>query len=85
MSLSSQLESFKEYIGKLKQIVGDEKTNYIITNTLYLVVAGSDDIANTYFTLGIGRYEYDINTYSALVVTYAANFVQVNFLLHFFQ
>lgn len=75
--LSDQLNHFKEYIGKLKAAVGEEKAKFILANSLYLVVAGSDDLANTYFTIGIRRRQYDVNSYTDLMVSSASNFIQV--------
>ncbi|CAA3020437.1 GDSL esterase lipase EXL3-like [Olea europaea subsp. europaea] len=75
ISLSDQLELFKEYIGKLKGAVGEEETNNILTNSIHLVVAGSDDLANTYFTLGVSKF-YDINSYTDLMVSSASSFIQ---------
>ncbi|KAI8016117.1 GDSL esterase/lipase EXL3 [Camellia lanceoleosa] len=71
-----QLNLFKEYIGKVKGMVGEERTNYILSNSFYLVLAGSDDFANTYFTVDIRKLQYDINSYTDLVVNYASNFVK---------
>ncbi|CAK9171798.1 unnamed protein product [Ilex paraguariensis] len=76
ISLPDQLESFKEYIGKLKGIVGEAKTNDILKNSIYLVVAGSDDLANTYFTIGLTRLQYTVPSYADLLVASASNFVQ---------
>ncbi|KAK7280769.1 hypothetical protein RJT34_25836 [Clitoria ternatea] len=73
--LSSQLDMFKEYIGRLKGIVGESRTNFIIANSLYVVVAGSDDIANTYFVVH-ARPEYDIPAYTDLMLNSASNFVK---------
>ncbi|CAN4094012.1 unnamed protein product [Withania somnifera] len=75
ISLSTQLNQFKEYIGKLEGIVGKEEANYILNNSLFLVVAGSDDLANTYFTAGV-RLKQDINSYTDLMVTKATEFLQ---------
>ena len=77
MSLADQLDQFKAYIEKLKGIVGEERTQYILANSLFLVVAGSDDLANTYFTIGIRRLHYDISSYANLMVSSASNFVKV--------
>ncbi|CAO2833752.1 unnamed protein product [Amaranthus hypochondriacus] len=74
ISLSEQLEQFKEYIEKLKQLVGVGKTKFILTNSIFLVVAGSDDIANTYFT--IRQFQYDVNSYTDLMLRQASSFVQ---------
>lgn len=73
--LSTQLTQFKEYIEKLKGLVGEEETNYILENSLFLVVAGSDDIANTYFTAGI-RLKQDINSYTNFMVDKVSEFLQ---------
>jgi len=77
ISLSTQLDMFREYIGKLKGIVGESRTNYILANSLYLVVAGSDDIANTYFVAHARILQYDIPSYTDLMVNSASNFVKV--------
>ncbi|XP_031119886.1 GDSL esterase/lipase EXL3-like [Ipomoea triloba] len=74
--LSEQLKYFKEYLGRLNGLVGEKEAKYIINNTLFMVVSGSDDLANTYFTIGIRRYQYDINAYTDLVVEGASNFLQ---------
>ncbi|XP_057974829.1 GDSL esterase/lipase EXL3-like [Malania oleifera] len=74
LSLSDQLNMFKEYTGKLKKIVGEEKTNDTLTRSLYLVVAGSDDIANTYYL--IRHLEYDIASYTDLTANLASSFLK---------
>ncbi|XP_019156759.1 PREDICTED: GDSL esterase/lipase EXL3-like [Ipomoea nil] len=74
--LSTQLNYFKEYKGKLKEMVGENQTNYIIENTLFVVVAGTNDVLNTYFSLPIRRYKYDINAYADLMIQGAADFIQ---------
>ncbi|KAL1561104.1 GDSL esterase/lipase EXL3-like [Salvia divinorum] len=76
ISLSDQLNHFKDYIGKLKAAVGEEKGNFILANSLYLLVAGSDDLANTYFTIGIRRKQYDIASYTDFMVSSASSFIE---------
>ncbi|XP_048226540.1 GDSL esterase/lipase EXL3-like [Ricinus communis] len=76
ISLADQLNQFKEYIGKVKAIVGEEQTNFIIANSLFLVVAGSDDIANTYFILGARKLQYDVPAYTDLMADSASSFAQ---------
>lgn len=77
MPLSDQVEMFKEYIVKLKALVGEENTTHILGNSIFLVVAGSNDIANTYFTLKIRSFQYDILSYADLLVSSASDFIQV--------
>ncbi|KAA8537492.1 hypothetical protein F0562_027100 [Nyssa sinensis] len=76
ISLSDQLEMFEEYIEKLKEVVGEERTSTILTNSMYTVVAGSNDIINTYFTALLRKLQYDFPSYADLLVSYASTFVQ---------
>ncbi|KAK7382934.1 hypothetical protein VNO78_28598 [Psophocarpus tetragonolobus] len=76
ISLSGQLEMFKEYIVKLKGHVGDNRTNFILANSLFFVVLGSNDISNTYFLSHLREMQYDVPAYSDLIVNSASNFFQ---------
>ncbi|KAK8596614.1 hypothetical protein V6N13_001230 [Hibiscus sabdariffa] len=76
ISLGDQLNYFKEYIAKLKGVVGEDQTNFILAKSMVLVVAGSDDIANTYFVLRARKLQYDIPAYTDLMVNSAAEFLK---------
>ncbi|KAJ6953436.1 GDSL esterase/lipase EXL3-like [Populus alba x Populus x berolinensis] len=76
ISLSDQLKYLKEYIGKLEAMIGEEKTKFILKNSLFLVVAGSDDIANTYFTIRARKSQYDVPAYTDLMANSASSFAQ---------
>ncbi|KAL8172120.1 hypothetical protein V2J09_023924 [Rumex salicifolius] len=77
ISLSQQLEMLKEYIGKITAIVGAERASFIVSNGLFVVVAGSDDIANTYFGVPlVRRAHYDFDAYSNLMLNHASSFIQ---------
>ncbi|KAL2895402.1 GDSL esterase/lipase EXL3 [Bienertia sinuspersici] len=76
ISLTEQLEYFKEGIEKMKQFAGLEKTNFILANSVYLVVAGSDDISNTYYGSPFRRLHYDIDSYTNLMIDEASSFIQ---------
>ncbi|OWM74969.1 GDSL esterase/lipase EXL3-like [Punica granatum] len=76
LSLTDQLELFKQYIGNLTAFVGEKKANTILGQTLYLVVAGSDDIANTYFTARFRKFQYDVSGYAGLMVESASSFLK---------
>lgn len=75
--MSDQIELFKEYIGKLKGLVGVDRANFIIENSIYLVVQGSNDISNTYFLSHIRELQYDILSYADLMLNGATNFLTV--------
>ncbi|KAL9244047.1 hypothetical protein vseg_017862 [Gypsophila vaccaria] len=74
--LETQLDQFKEYKGRVTQMVGEERTNFIVSNSAFFAVAGSDDIANTYFDIPSRRFQYDVDEYTDLLVTSASSFVQ---------
>nr|GME06192.1 GDSL esterase/lipase EXL3-like [Ipomoea batatas] len=74
--LSQQLDYLKEYLGKLRSAYGENETKFITDNAVFFVVAGSDDLANTYFTVGLRRLQYDINSYTDLMVEGASTFIQ---------
>ncbi|KAL5780734.1 hypothetical protein ACOSQ2_011471 [Xanthoceras sorbifolium] len=76
ISLSDQLKYFKEYKAKLKTLVGEERVNFILAKSLFLVVAGSDDIANTYFDLRARESQYDIPAYTDLMANSASDFLK---------
>ncbi|XP_056846412.1 GDSL esterase/lipase EXL3 isoform X1 [Raphanus sativus] len=74
ISLEEQLKYFEEYIEKVKNIVGEERKGFILANSLFLLVAGSDDIANTYYVLR-ARPNYDADSYTTLMANSATDFV----------
>ncbi|KAK3007330.1 hypothetical protein RJ639_016746 [Escallonia herrerae] len=76
LSLADQLKMFNEYIGKLKGLVGEEETSNILANSLFLLVSGNNDLANTYYTIGLRRLQYDLPSYADLMVASASNFIQ---------
>ncbi|XP_042509635.1 GDSL esterase/lipase EXL3-like isoform X2 [Macadamia integrifolia] len=75
LSLSDQLKLFEKYKEKLMMIAGEERTRTIITKSSYMLCAGSDDIANTYFPTPF-RKNYDIPSYTDLMLRYASSFIQ---------
>ncbi|KAK7360240.1 hypothetical protein VNO77_02223 [Canavalia gladiata] len=76
LSLSDQLDMFKEYITKIDEAVGGNRTATIVSKSIYIVCIGSDDLANTYAQTPFRRAEYDIPSYTDLMVSQALNFLQ---------
>ncbi|XP_044475061.1 GDSL esterase/lipase EXL3-like [Mangifera indica] len=76
ISLADQLKLFKEYTQKLKNLVGEEETNTIFTNSLFAVVVGSNDIANAYYNSHIRQLQFSIFAYTDFLATSASNFLQ---------
>uniref|UniRef100_J3LV00 Uncharacterized protein n=1 Tax=Oryza brachyantha TaxID=4533 RepID=J3LV00_ORYBR len=75
ITLDQQLEYFDDYRAKLVALVGEKETTRIIDGALFVVCAGTDDIANTYFTTPFRSVEYDIPSYVDLLVSGADQFL----------
>lgn len=82
MSLSDQLELFRDYKRKLKAKVGEKRAEKIVAESIYVVCSGTNDIANTYFLGPFRRPYYDVQAYTDLMADSAMKFLQVRF-LHF--
>ncbi|XP_031283166.1 uncharacterized protein LOC116141834 [Pistacia vera] len=74
--LSDQLKLFKEYTQKLKNMVGEEETNTIFTNSLFIVVVGSNDIANVYYNAHIRQLQLSIGAYTDFMASSASSFLK---------
>ncbi|KAL0864814.1 hypothetical protein Bca101_043932 [Brassica carinata] len=72
-SLEDQLKYFEEYKGKIKAIVGEEKANYMVENSLYLVVASSNDLAHTYIARSL---RYNSTEYPDYLADMSSKFVK---------
>ncbi|GMY28214.1 GDSL esterase/lipase At5g63170 [Fagus crenata] len=75
LSLSDQLGLFQQYIGKLKGVVGEARANDIISNSLFLVSAGNNDIAISY-SITARRFQYDFPSYANQLVTWSSTFLK---------
>ena len=75
ISLEQQLAYFDEYQSKLVGIAGEEHTKRII-DSLFVVCAGTDDIANTYYTTPLRSAHYDIPAYVDLLLVGVESFLR---------
>ncbi|KAK7406843.1 hypothetical protein VNO78_08477 [Psophocarpus tetragonolobus] len=76
LSLSDQLDKFREYKNKIKETVGENRMTTIISKSIYVLCTGSNDIANTYSLTPFRRSFYDIPAYTDLMASQATNFLQ---------
>lgn len=76
LSLSDQLEMFQNYIKKIKAAAGEDRMASILSKGIYMLSIGTDDIANTYF---LRMFQYDINSYTDLMINSSLSFLQVSF------
>ncbi|XP_010266003.1 PREDICTED: GDSL esterase/lipase EXL3-like isoform X2 [Nelumbo nucifera] len=74
-TMSDQLEMFKQYIEKLKAVVGEEKTATILAESAYIICAGSNDLAG-YFITPTRKMDYDAPSYTHLMVQMATSFIR---------
>ncbi|CAF2045879.1 unnamed protein product [Brassica napus] len=70
--VTDQVKDFKEYVTKLNGVVG-EQTNALISNAVYLISAGNNDLAITFAT---GRAQSTISDYTDLMVTWTDNLLK---------
>lgn len=64
-------------------MVGEERTKFIIHKSLFVIICGSNDIANDFFTLPTVRLQYDVNSFTALMANNARSFAQVKTMTSF--
>ncbi|WZZ58620.1 hypothetical protein YC2023_058727 [Brassica napus] len=70
--VTDQVKDFKEYVTRLNGVVG-EQTNALISNAVYLISAGNNDLAITFAT---GRAQSTISDYTDLMVTWTDNLLK---------
>ncbi|XP_054819334.1 GDSL esterase/lipase EXL3-like isoform X2 [Prosopis cineraria] len=75
-AMTDQVKEFKDYTEKIRGMVGEERTKFILENGLVLVVAGSDDIANTCYGASTRQLQYDVPAYTDLMVNAASDIVK---------
>lgn len=76
--MPEQLQKFKEYQGKVRTILGEKKAAELFSQSVYGIIAGSDDVANTYFTTPFRSAQYDYSSYANLMLKGASSFVEVS-------
>ena len=82
--ISRQLEYFIEYIQKLKQLVGEEKTQFILANSVFIILSGENDILNTCVDNPFRQKLLNDNFFTDRLVNFASSFIQVSFAFHKF-
>lgn len=77
ISLSQQLEYYKEYQGKLTKVAGSSKAKSIIKDALYIVGFGSSDFVQNYYVNPFYYKLYTPDEYSSYLVGIFSSFIQV--------
>ncbi|XP_042443272.1 GDSL esterase/lipase EXL3-like [Zingiber officinale] len=73
--MKKQLDLFSEYRSRLYSIAGADRGAEIISQALFVICAGSDDLANTYYITPFRR-NYDVPSYVNLLISSASEFIR---------
>ncbi|XP_074330493.1 GDSL esterase/lipase At5g45960-like [Apium graveolens] len=77
ISITKQMEYFREYKARVEASIGLERSQYLIKNAVYIISAGTNDFAiNYYGTSPIRRYTYSIPRYYQFLVQQIQKFIQ---------
>ena len=76
--LDVQLELFKNYITRLRGIVGEEEAKKILGGALIIVSSGTNDLVYNYYDIPTRRYQFNtVSAYHDFLLTSLQSFVQV--------
>ncbi|KAK3011174.1 hypothetical protein RJ639_011747 [Escallonia herrerae] len=76
ISLSKQLDYFKDYQARLTAAIGKKRTKKLIRNALFLVSAGTNDFVVNYYTIPIRRRSYTLPSYMDFLLKQSQQFLQ---------
>ncbi|WMV49112.1 hypothetical protein MTR67_042497 [Solanum verrucosum] len=76
ISLSKQIEYFKEYQEKMEAAIGKEQTQNLIKEALFIISAGTNDYVVNYNTLPIRSKSYTLSSYTDFLLQHVQLFLQ---------
>ncbi|KAH1048106.1 hypothetical protein J1N35_038890 [Gossypium stocksii] len=76
ITLSQQVEYFKEYQAKLAKVAGSSKSASIIKDALYVLSAGSGDFLQNYYVNPLVNHAYTPDQYGSFLIDAFTRFVQ---------
>ncbi|CAN1286265.1 GDSL esterase/lipase APG [Linum perenne] len=77
ITLPQQLELFKEYKGKLAKAAGANRSATIISDSLYILSAGSSDFLQNYYVNPLLNKVYTPDQYGSFLIPSFTSFVKV--------
>lgn len=75
ISLSRELDYYKEYQRKLKAYLGEAKAKIVIKEALYLMSLGTNDFLENYYTMPDRRNQFTVDQYQVFLIGIARKFV----------
>ncbi|OMO70927.1 Lipase, GDSL [Corchorus capsularis] len=76
ITLTQQVEYFKEYKGKLAKVAGSNKSASIIKDSIYLLSAGTADFLQNYYVNPLLNHLYTPDQYSSMLIDSFKTFVK---------
>ncbi|KAJ7976025.1 GDSL esterase/lipase [Quillaja saponaria] len=76
ISLTQQVNYYKEYQKKVVDMVGKAKANTIISGSIHLLSAGSSDFVQNYYIDPLLNLAYSPNQFSCILMRSYTNFIQ---------
>ena len=80
--LSQQLKNYKEYQNKIVGIAGKSNASSIISDSIYLISAGSSGFVQNYYINPLLYKVYTPDQFSDLLIQSYTNFIQVSHILN---
>lgn len=77
LSLTQQLEYFKEYQNKVTEFAGKTNASSIISGAIYLVSVGSNDFVQNYYINPLLYKKYTVHQFANILITSYINFIEV--------
>ena len=77
ITLTQQVEYFKEYQAKLAEVAGSSKSASIIKDALYVLSAGSGDFLQNYYVNPFLNHAYTPDQYGSFLIDAFTSFVKV--------
>ncbi|KAK3165843.1 hypothetical protein QOZ80_1AG0038460 [Eleusine coracana subsp. coracana] len=74
LPMSKQVDLFKDYLSRLRDIVGDKEASRIVANSLIFISSGTNDFSHFYRSSK--RRKMDINDYQDVILRTAQGYVK---------
>ncbi|CAL0307716.1 unnamed protein product [Lupinus luteus] len=75
--VSKQIENFKDYVEKMKGIVGEDKAKQVLGEALVIVSAGSNDVIIDFYNLPTRKLVFNISGYHDFLQNNLQTYIQI--------
>lgn len=82
--VSKQIDLFRDYIRRVKEIVGDEeKVKKIISSALIVISAGTNDFIFNFYDIPTRKLEFNLSGYQDFLLNRLQFFIKVNIIYNY--